>query len=292
MLRWRLSVAEQAFGDIKLRELTKMSADIASWIATLSEGSRYGVTTALRQALDAAVRWGYIGVNPAKRARRSPQPPPRKVRPFTPTELEAIAAELSPRYRPLVAFAAATGLRPEEWQALERRDVDRDYRVLNVCRTVSSGEVVELGKTHGSRRQVPLSQMALDSIGALPARLDTPLLFPAPRGGLLNLDTFRRREWRDAVDAAGIAKPARIYDLRSTFASRALAAGVSVFQLARIMGTSVKINDQFAPVGGAHRLHNGIAGSELTVIEDAGHFVFETEPERCSEAILDFLERR
>ncbi len=35
--------------------------------------------------------------------------------------------------------------------------------------------------------------------------------------------------------------PARIYDLRSTFASRALAAGVSVFQLARIMGTSVRM---------------------------------------------------
>ena len=33
--------------------------------------------------------------------------------------------------------------------------------------------------------------------------------------------------------------PGRIYDLRSTFASNALAAGVSVFELARIMGTSV-----------------------------------------------------
>ena len=33
--------------------------------------------------------------------------------------------------------------------------------------------------------------------------------------------------------------PARIYDLRSTFARNALAAGVIVFELARIMGTSV-----------------------------------------------------
>jgi hypothetical protein len=37
----------------------------------------------------------------------------------------------------------------------------------------------------------------------------------------------------------GVRRPARIYDLRSTFASNALAAGVSVFELARIMGTSV-----------------------------------------------------
>ena len=35
--------------------------------------------------------------------------------------------------------------------------------------------------------------------------------------------------------------PPRIYDLRSTFASQALAAGVSVFELGRIMGTSVRM---------------------------------------------------
>jgi hypothetical protein len=60
-------------------------------------------------------------------------------------------------------------------------------------------------------------------------------------GGLMNLDNFRRREWAPAIEAAGIRTPARIYDLRSTFASDALAAGVPVFELARIMGTSVRM---------------------------------------------------
>jgi hypothetical protein len=69
-------------------------------------------------------------------------------------------------------------------------------------------------------------------------RLDTPLLFPAPAGGLLNLNHFRRREWGPAIEASAVRRPARIYDMRSTFASRALAAGVPVFELAKIMGTS------------------------------------------------------
>jgi integrase len=56
---------------------------------------------------------------------------------------------------------------------------------------------------------------------------------------VLRLDNWRRRVWSPAVEAAGVARPARIYDLRSTFASDALAAGVSVFELARLMGTSV-----------------------------------------------------
>jgi integrase len=193
---------------------------------------------ALRQALAAACRWGYISSNPAKRAGRNRQPPPRVIRVFTRGELDAIGAELHPAYRPLPAFAAGTGLRPEEWQALERRDVERGSRVLNVRRTVSGGELVELGKTAGARRQVPLSARALGALEELPPRLDTPLLFPAPHGGILNLNNWRRRVWAPAIEAAGIPTPARIYDLRSTFASDALAAGVSVFELARIMGTS------------------------------------------------------
>ena len=153
---------------------------------------------------------------------------------------------MSAIYRPLPAFAAATGLRPEEWAALERRDIDRKAGHVSVARTVSEDErgrriLVDLTKTSTSRRQVPLSRRALDALDALPPRLDTPLLFPAPAGGLLNLDHFRRREWVPAIEASGVERPARIYDLRSTFASRAIAAGVPVFELAKIMGTSVRM---------------------------------------------------
>ena len=86
---------------------------------------------------------------------------------------------------------------------------------------------------------MPLSRRALAALDALPPRLDSPFVFPAVQGGPVNLDNFRRRQWSPAVEASGTRKPARIYDLRSTFASDALAAGVSVFELARIMGTSV-----------------------------------------------------
>ena len=39
----------------------------------------------------------------------------------------------------------------------------------------------------------------------------------------------------------GNREPARVYDLRSTFASNALAAGITVYELARLMGTSVSM---------------------------------------------------
>src|SRR5262249_47755856 len=74
------------------------------------------------------------------------------------------------------------------------------------------------------------------------------------QGGPLNLDNFRRREWGPAIEAAGVAKPARIYDLRSTFASNALAGGITVFELARVMGTSVRMIEKHygTLIDGAH----------------------------------------
>ena len=59
------------------------------------------------------------------------------------------------------------------------------------------------------------------------------------RGASSSRRRFRRREWAPAIEAPGVARPARIYGLRATFASRALAADVSVFELAGVVGTSV-----------------------------------------------------
>jgi len=36
-------------------------------------------------------------------------------------------------------------------------------------------------------------------------QLDSPLLFPAVRGGYMNLGNWRSREWDTAVEAAGLA---------------------------------------------------------------------------------------
>lgn len=71
----------------------------------------------------------------------------------------------------------------------------------------------------------------------------TRSLFPAPQGGYITLDNWRTREWYDALDAAGITKRGP-YHLRNTFATEALAAGISIFDLARLMGASVKTIDK------------------------------------------------
>lgn len=257
----RLRHAERVFGQVPLSELEGMVDEIAGWHAAQPSGAAYGRMSAFRQLLGEAVRWGHMESNPAEKTGRNRQPPPRSVRVFSGAELQLISRELSPRHRSLPAFVAATGLRPEEWQALRHSDIDWKRRILSVRRTVSlirhhacdgkqcqteagcrgHSAVVELAKTSNSRRQVPLSSQALAALEEMPRRLDLPLLFPSPSGERLNLNNFRNREWNPAIEASGVERPARVYDLRSTFASTALAAGVTIFELARIMGNSVEM---------------------------------------------------
>src|SRR5215218_5215668 len=81
-LRDRLNHAIRAFGDIPLRELEYMTDEIAAWQAQLPDRAGHGIASALRQALDAAVRWKRMNSNPAKLAGRNPKPPVRRVRAY------------------------------------------------------------------------------------------------------------------------------------------------------------------------------------------------------------------
>ena len=182
---------------------------------------------------------GLIDSNPAKTGVDNPQPPRREMRPFdSHAELDRLAAELGPGYGPMVLFAAATGLRPGEWIALEQRDIDLDYRVVHV------------------RRAFPVNRLKT-------TKTDTPRAVPLQRSALEALDQFRRHPARRrcfspppraasstcttgvlATGALRSAPPAstptrRLYDLRHTFDTVALRAGLGTFELTRYMGTSL-----------------------------------------------------
>jgi integrase len=237
----RLRYATATFGDVPLDRLDV--AMLAKWRAGLPERSAWGITKALRQVLGYAVRVGLLGDNPAKHV-PNPEPKRREVQTFANVEeLEAVATELSPAFAALPIFAGLTGLRPEEWIALERGDVDREAGIVRVRRVYTDGQVKLYGKQAGSLRTVPLAARAAQALAEHPPRLDTRLLFPGRRGGFLSLHEWRREEWTPAVRAAGLEhRPP--YALRHTFASFSIAAGVSLFELARFMGTSVEQIDR------------------------------------------------
>lgn len=235
-----LKRARAAFGDTNLDRLSV--AELRAWRATLPGRSAWHYVKALRQVLHYAVDVGLLDSNPATKV---PNPAPKRleVAAFRSlAEVEAVAAELVPEYRVIPILAALTGLRPSEWIALERGDVDGE--VVHVRRVFTDGRVKPFGKQEGSLRAVPLPARVAEELRSLPPRLDTRLLFPSRRRrSYLDLPNWRRRHWNQAVRAAGLGHRSP-YALRHTYASLAIAAGISLFELSRFMGTSVAQIDE------------------------------------------------
>jgi integrase len=275
-LRWLLAKATAVFGERRIAELT--SQEIAAWRMTLSPGHRFEATQALRQVLHRAVAWGMIDSNPAKVGVDNPVPRRKEQRPFESwAELEALADAIGPRYGPMIIFAVATGLRPAEWIALEKRDLDRDGRIVYVRRSFTKGEL-KRPKTEASIRAVPLQARALEALERLSASKESPLLFPGEPGSYLDIHHFRPFQWRPAQLSAGIDPLRRIYDLRHTFATFALRAGISTFDLSRYMGASLTMIDRhyghLARDGREHAIHlldalNGDGSERWTPVDAA-----------------------
>ena len=126
---------------------------------------------------------------------------------------------------------------------------------------------------------MPLQRAALDALHLLPGhRDDRALLFPAPEGGYLDLHNWRPRHWRPAQNEADVTPVRRLYDLRHTFATSALRAGLGTFELSRYMGTSLVNIDRtyghLAQDGHAHAVELlDCYGQEAAVVDVGGRFV-------------------
>jgi integrase len=131
-----------------------------------------------------------IDINPAKVGVDNPTPRRKEQRPFESwAVVEAVATALGERYGPMILFAAATGLRPAEWVALEKRDIDREARVVYVRRSFTRGEL-KLPKTEASQRAVPLQARALDALDRARPSEESPLVFQASVAATSTFTTF------------------------------------------------------------------------------------------------------
>ena len=121
----------------------------------------------------------------------------------------------------MVIFAAATGMRPGEWVALERRDIDREAQVAYVRRSFSKGRL-HCTKTEASVRAVPLQSRALDALDQLPRRRERSAALPGPARRLPRPAQLPQPQLEARPDAAGhralppdLRSPPHLRDLRT-----------------------------------------------------------------------------
>ncbi len=202
----------------------------------LSAKTVLNVHRMLHQALQDAVRWDYLPRNPAAGA-AAPRAARTRPRVWSPEQLLRFIEQVqNDRFYALWLLVATTGFRRGELSGLCLQDLDLDYARVSpdITRVVAGGKVVEsTTKTSSGERWIALDPT---TVAALRGYLATwgeerrllgqegGLLFVWPDGRPLHPDTITSL-FHDHCAAAGLP-PIRLHDVRHSYATAALKAGV------------------------------------------------------------------
>lgn len=216
---------DQIEGEVADRFFAKLSKD------GLSAKSMKNIRATLRRILACAARWKVIPAVPDLPDVKVPDP---KWDFYLPDESEnLVAATRSPEERAVLLFALRTGARAGEQIALECGDLDWHNRQVIFRRSSTRGEV---GPTKsGKERKVPMTAALEKALRAI-KHLRGPLVFCNHDGRPMTLWQLHERLW-GAARRAGLRR-IRWNDLRHTFASQLVMAGVPLRQVQDWMGHS------------------------------------------------------
>jgi len=176
-----------------------------------------------------------------------------EIDPFTPDERAAIIAgfENSHYYRhyaPLVRFLFLTGCRPGEALALEWGHVTDGFINFQQASVIAKANTVKPGLKTQSNRKFPINRQMQELLDSIP-RVNK-LVFPAPDGGVIGWGNFTRRAWATVLSDAGV-RYRRPYQIRHSFITQTLRRGLSVQDVAKLVGNSPQVI--YAHYAGASR---------------------------------------
>lgn len=137
-------------------------------------------------------------------------------------EYQRLIAAAEPHLQPILIFALNTGCRKSEIMELTWDRVDLEHGFIHLDKTKS-----------GSPRDIPINKTLRDCLQAQIRRIDTLLVFYNPKTGSRWHDL--KRPFANACQKAKIID-FRFHDLRHTFASQLVMAGVDLTTVSRLLG--------------------------------------------------------
>jgi integrase len=168
-------------------------------------------------------------------------PPAQKPKPFTSNEIAAIleafrSSKYYAHYADFVEFRFGCGCRIEEAIGLQWKHLSEDCSTVWIGEAVTRGKVRKTTKTNRSREFKLSPRLQRILLARRPADWQPDgIVFPGPKGGILNDSNFGSRAWRSVLHQLKI--PYRKFNsARHTFTSHALARGVKPMTVAEIAG--------------------------------------------------------
>lgn len=222
---WRLYI-KPFFGQSRMRDITP--AKIEAYKRMRLDGGAKGPTinrelAILKNAYSLAEKWGFVEGNPVKKVKFFEENRDRWYF-MTKEEAKRFLDQCPPETRPIFEFLLATGLRLSNVLNLRWDQIDLRHRTLRI----------EASSTKGKRELIlPLSTWTLNILKRIPRHIRSPYVFCRPDGKPYKdlYDGFKA-----ALKRAGLPTTIRIHDLRHTFASWAIQAGVDIKTLKDLLG--------------------------------------------------------
>ncbi len=198
----------------------------------------------LRHSLNQAVKWGYIGRNPAALV-TAPKPRPYKIKPLTGVDVEKLlAAATGSRLEAMYVVALCTGLRRGEILGLRWQDIDFEEKIIRpsyqLQRINNEGLRLFDLKTEESKRPIAMPEFVAAALkrrktGQKEERLFAGskwqetipgLVFTTSIGTPIDPDHLVHRDFKQTLKRAGLPHSVRFHDLRHSCATFLASKGV------------------------------------------------------------------
>ncbi|MBI5749667.1 MAG: site-specific integrase [Nitrospinae bacterium] len=184
----------------------------------------------------------------------------KRLRYLSKEECITLITECDNHLKPIVITALNTGMRKSEILSLEReKHLDMRHGFILLDKTKNK-----------ERREIPINPTLRDTLQRIPQRLDSPYVFYDPATGKPYGDV--KKSFKSSLRRAGI-KDFHFHDLRHTFASHLVMAGVDLTTVSRLLGhKSLTMTLRYAHLAPSHITEavnklTDILGQKDTVLE-------------------------
>ena len=199
--------------------------------------------TILKKMFNLAVDWDYAFVNPIAKVKLFSEKDTMKERILASEEEAKLLLECPAYLKPIIVIALHTGMRRGEILNLEWNQVDWGRRIILVKHT-----------KNGKDRAIPMNELVFQTLLSLKNKDgQTQFVFPNPMTGKPYTEV--KKSFGLACKAVGISG-LRFHDLRHSFATRLLEAGVDLVTVRDLLGHfSVKVTQRYTHSGSVQKLN-------------------------------------
>jgi len=244
--KYRINIILSHFGNLPLRSFNTLAVEQYQ-TDLINKGLKPATVnkhiSILKAMIKKAVDWNMVEEETLKRVRRVKllTENNKRLRYLSKEECQYLITVCDQHLRPVVITALNTGARKEEILSLKWDNVDLKHGFILLDKT-----------KNGDRREIPINDTLRVTFKSLTRRLDIPYVFYDPLTGKRYKDI--KRSFKSACKRACVTD-FRFHDLRHTFASHLVMAGVDLTTVKELLGhKDFKMTLRYAHLAPAHKV--------------------------------------